>query len=124
METLTSPPAPRMLLIIAVAVVSDETLVVPSHVGVHPPPFGARMNASWNAFCPVAFMTATGSGGLLSNGMRYGADAYQLLLSAALAGQAFTTPTAAAAMVTAATDASVNVLLRCIGGCLPGFLTN
>ena len=49
---------------------SDETAAVPSHVGEQPPPLGARMKASWNAFWPVAFMTATGSGGLLSNGIR------------------------------------------------------
>src|SRR5438270_4322119 len=115
METLTSPPAPRMLPIIAAAVVSEETLVVPSQVGVHPPALGARMNASWNAFCPVAFMTATGSGGLLSNGIRYGAEGYQLLLRAALAGRALTMPTATAASATPAMDASVTSFLRCMG---------
>ena len=41
-----------------------------AQVAEQPPPLGARMKASWNAFCPVAFMTATGSGGLLSNGIR------------------------------------------------------
>jgi hypothetical protein len=82
-ETLTSPPLARIRLIIAAASVSPETARVPSQVGLHPPPFGARMNASWNAFCPVAFMTSTGSGGLLSNGIRYGADAYQLLVRVA-----------------------------------------
>src|SRR3954451_20761454 len=86
METLTSPPLARIRLIIAAGSVSDETARVPSQVGVQPPPLGARMNASWNAFCPVAFMTSTGSGGLLSNGIRYGAEAYQLLVSMAGVG--------------------------------------
>ena len=52
------------------AVVSDETAWVPSQVGEQPPPLGARMKASWNAFWPVAFITSTGLGGLLSNGIR------------------------------------------------------
>jgi hypothetical protein len=59
-----------MLPIIEEAVVSDDTAWVPSQVGVQPPPFGARMKASWNAFWPVAFITSTGLGGLLSNGIR------------------------------------------------------
>ena len=70
METLTSPPAARMRLMRSAACVSLLTARVPSQVGVQPPPLGARMNASWKAFCPVAFITVTGSGGLLSNGIR------------------------------------------------------
>src|SRR3954467_12399996 len=79
MLTLTSPPLARIRLIRVAASESDETARVPSQGGEQPPPSGARMNASWNAFWPVAFITSTGSGGLLSNGIRYGAEAYQLL---------------------------------------------
>ena len=43
---------------------------MPPQVGEQPPPLGARMNASWNAFWPVASITAPASGGLLSNGIR------------------------------------------------------
>src|SRR3569833_4421311 len=82
-ETVTSPPFARMPSITDLACVSEETGCVPSQVGLHPPPFGARMKASWNDFCPVALMTGPRSGGLLSNGMTYGAAPYQLPLSAA-----------------------------------------
>ncbi len=41
------------------------------------------MNASSNAFWPVAAITVGRSGGLLSSGMTYGADPYQLLVSVA-----------------------------------------
>src|SRR4051812_24482223 len=93
-----------MLLIIVAASVSDETARVPSQVGEQPPPFGARMKASWNAFWPVAFMTSTGLGGLLSNGIRYGALAYQLLESvAASACRATTAPAPSSAALAAAT---------------------
>ncbi len=50
--------------------VSDDTGDVPSQVGLHPPPLGARMKASWNALRPVASMMALASGGLLSCGIR------------------------------------------------------
>ncbi|GAA0647459.1 hypothetical protein GCM10010174_83470 [Kutzneria viridogrisea] len=94
---------------------------MPSQVGEQPPPLGARMNASWNAFWPVAAMTTVGSGGLLLCGIRYGADAYQLLLSAAGAaaepGSAFAAVVATAATppVTAiAAKAAAASLARCI----------
>src|SRR6266487_2707841 len=45
-DTLTSPPLPRIRPITLAASVSDETGRVPSQVGLHPPPLGARMNAS------------------------------------------------------------------------------
>src|SRR4029453_9563812 len=83
METLTSPPLARIRLIRLAASASDETDRVPSQVGAHPPPLGARMKASWNAFWPAAFMTLSGWGGLLSKGIRYGAEAYQLLVRVA-----------------------------------------
>ena len=70
METETSPPAARILLIVAATAVSEETGVVPPQVGVQPPPLGARMKASWKALRPVAFITSTGFGGLLSSGIR------------------------------------------------------
>ncbi len=63
METETSPPAARMAEIIGPTVVSVDTGLVPSQVGVQPPLFGARMKASWNALMPVAAITAVGSGG-------------------------------------------------------------
>src|SRR4051812_23693366 len=91
MLTLTSPPLARIRLIRVAASESDETARVPSQVGEQPPPLGARMNASWNAFRPVAFMTSTGSGGLLSKGIRYGAEAYQLVVRVAASACSATT---------------------------------
>ncbi|KIQ66300.1 hypothetical protein TR51_01220 [Kitasatospora griseola] len=58
----------------------------------------ARTNASWKAFCPVASIIAAASGGLLSSGIRYDAEAYQLEPSPSVAA-AFAGPDA----VTAAT---------------------
>src|SRR5882757_465151 len=100
METETSPPLARIAAITFATAVSEDTAAVPSHVGVQPPPLGARMNASWNAFSPVASMIAPASGGVLSSGMRYGAAAYQLLdraLAEAVAPSAWPAPSAAAA---------------------------
>jgi hypothetical protein len=71
------------------------------------------MNASWNAFCPVAFMTVMASGGLLSKGIRYGAEAYQLLLSAALALCALTRPNSVAAPMAAVAEARETNDFRC-----------
>src|SRR5438105_4594075 len=104
-ETETSPPAARIDLMTAATFVSDETGPVPSQVGVQPPLVGARMNANWNAFWPVADITAFTSGGSLSSGIRYGADAYQALPSrpwGGLAALAWVMPTTAAPTTTAA----------------------
>src|SRR3954471_3747403 len=117
METETSPPLALIAEITLATAVSEETARVPSQVGLQPPPLGARMKASWNAFCPVAFMTVIGSGGSLSNGIRYGADAYQLLLSAALALCALTRPTAVAPA--AATTVTARVTNDFRGTCPP-----
>src|SRR4051812_39071237 len=77
------------------------------------------MNASWNALSPVAFITVTGSGGLLLWGIRYGAAAYQLLLNAAVAdGAPSTRLTAVAAKVAAASPTAASLLLRM--SCPPG----
>src|SRR5579859_3199066 len=103
-ETDTSPPAPRTVLMSEATAPSEPNGVVPSHVGLHPPPLGARMNASSNAFCPVAAITWLRSGGLLSRGMTYGAEPYQLVPNAANAGPPVPTANAvpAAARVRAA----------------------
>src|SRR6185436_3208102 len=124
METLTSPPAARIRLMRAAASVSLDTARVPSQVGEQPPPLGARMNANWNAFWPVAFITVTGSGGLLSKGIRYGAEAYQLLVSAALAGGAEMTIVAATASALAPIVPSKAKLRRCMVLTSPGWETN
>src|SRR6266540_3323288 len=97
MDTDTSPPLARIRPITAATAVSAETAAVPSQVGEQPPPLGARMKASWNAFCPLAFMTVTGSGGSLSSGIRYGAAAYQFEPRAPAAGVGPARVTAAAA---------------------------
>jgi hypothetical protein len=103
--------------------VSEETGAVPSQVGVQPPPLGARMKASSKAFCPVASMTAPRSGGVLSSGMTYGADPYQLPVRvAAAAGEPMLSAAIAPPAATvAAAASSANVPRRrwmfwCIGG--------
>src|SRR5262245_51110717 len=113
METLTSPPWARIRPIRSAASVSDDTGRVPSQVGLQPPP--ERMNANWNAFWPVASMTVIGSGGALSNGIRYGAEAYQLSVSAALALWALTNPTSVAPPMATAVAARLMRDLRCTG---------
>src|SRR4051794_39638219 len=77
------------------------------------------MNASWKALSPVAFITVIGSGGLLLTGIRYGAAAYQLVLSAAVAeGAPITRLTAVPMKVAAASPMAASLLLRMI--CPPG----
>src|SRR5262245_45188787 len=80
---VTSPPCARTALMTLATAVSEETAAVPSQVGVQPPPLGARMKANSKAFWPVAAMTVVRLGGLLSSGMTYGAEPYQLLPSVA-----------------------------------------
>lgn len=70
METETSPPLARIVLITDWTAVSEETGEVPPQVGEQPPPLGARTKASWKALRPVASMMAPASGGLLSVGIR------------------------------------------------------
>ncbi|MBW8706536.1 hypothetical protein MBT84_43630 [Streptomyces sp. MBT84] len=70
METETSPPLARMLLMTDWTAVSEETAAVPPQVGEQPPPSGARMKASWKALSPVASMMAPAFGGSLSSGIR------------------------------------------------------
>src|SRR6478609_5276472 len=66
-----------MVWMTAGIVVSVSIEDVPPQDGLQVLPW-ARMKASWNAFWPVASITAAASGGLLSSGIRYGAEAYQL----------------------------------------------
>src|SRR5690349_20398729 len=89
------------------ACVSEETSWVPSQVGRQPPPFGARMKASWKVFCPVALITGPRSGGSLSNGITYGAAPYQLPPSAAGVVVAALTSATAAAVPSAAATAAI-----------------
>src|SRR6185312_3739767 len=96
-----------MVLMTAGIVVSELIGLVPPQVAEQPPPLGARMNASWKAFCPVASMTVEMFGGELSSGIRYGAEAYQVLLSAAALGAAW--PVVASAMVVPAAMARAAV---------------
>jgi hypothetical protein len=63
-------------------------------------------------------MTSTGSGGLLSNGIRYGAEAYQLLVS--MAASACSATNALVPSIAALAAASVIRGLRFTGGLLPG----
>ncbi|GAA1969735.1 hypothetical protein GCM10009838_30550 [Catenulispora subtropica] len=88
-------------------VLSELIGLVPPHVGEQPPPSGARMKASWKAFWPVASMTAETSGGELSSGIRYGAEAYQVLGSAAVALGAALLEVASAMVVPAASASAV-----------------
>src|SRR5690349_5217867 len=89
METETSPPLARMVLMTDCTAVSEETAAVPPQVGEQPPPLGARTKASWKALRPVSSMMAAGSGGSLSSGMRYGAAPYQRLSRAVVAPEAW-----------------------------------
>ena len=112
-EMDTSPPAPRILLMMLATVVSEDTGAVPSHVGLQPPPLGARMNASSKDFCPVAAMTVGRSGGLFSSGITYAAAPYQLLGSvAACAEPALTARTAPPTVTPALTIAPRRVNRR------------
>src|SRR5436190_21430404 len=96
-----------MVLITDGIVVSEPIGLVPPQVAEQPPPLGARMNASWKAFWPVASITVETFGGELSSGIRYGAEAYQLLLSAVELGAAW--PAVARAMVVPAARARAAV---------------
>src|SRR5882762_4443226 len=113
METETSPPLARIVLTSAPAAVSEEIGEVPPQDGVQLPE--SRMKASWNAFWPVASMTAATSGGLLSSGMTYGAEAYQLFPSAAVAGWPVTASAVRASTAAAAepTAAVFQLRMRC-----------
>src|SRR5215475_518998 len=95
MEMETIPPAERTALITAPTAVSEETGAVPSQAGLQELPL-ARMKASSKAFCPDADMTVVRFGALLSSGITYGAEPYQLLVSVAACAGAMATATAAA----------------------------
>src|SRR5262245_26325035 len=116
METETSPPAERLPLTIPETVVSEETAAVPSHVGVQPPPLGARMKASMNAFWPVLDIVVGRGGGRLSGGIGCGADPYQCLGRVApLAGLPASMPTATAVPVASAVaPRSATIRLHCM----------
>src|SRR5689334_9406303 len=118
MEMETSPPALRMVLMTPATAVSEETGAVPSQAGLQPLP-PARMKASSKAFCPVAAITVARLGGLLSSGITYGAEPYQLLVSVAACASGVTAKAmvAAATVVPAATAAPMSVDLCTSSSC-------